>query len=52
MLKFQIILITILISCVAFTACERMQSDLPIVPPDPDPNDHTLWRVLIFQHLK
>lgn len=39
MLKFQIIMITILISCVAFTACERMQSDLNIGVPDPEPDN-------------
>ncbi len=43
MLKFQIIMITILIGCVAFTACERMQTDLNMVMPDSDPDDHTEW---------
>ncbi len=43
MLKIQIIMIAILISCIAFTACERMQGDLNMVMPDPEMDEHTSW---------
>ena len=46
MLKFQIVMIAILISCIAFTACERMQTDLNMVMPDPDQemtDDYKSW---------